>query len=287
MPRRADPPLSSLPEDEAPALRFSIATWNINSVRLRIDLVARFLKEQKPDAHCLQETKCPDGQFPLGEFRKLGYEHIALNGQKGYHGVAIVSRLPIVEAIPRGFCDKGDSRHMQARLGGGADGLEIHNFYVPAGGDEPDPAINDKFAHTLAFVDEMAEWFAAERVAAGRAIVVGDLNIAPLEHDVWSHKALLNVVSHTPIEVEKLTRAQAAGPWTDALRRFVPPDEKLYTWWSYRSPDWAKADKGRRLDHVWVSPALADKVEGMRVLRDARGWERPSDHAPVIVDLSL
>jgi exodeoxyribonuclease-3 len=287
MPRRANPPLSPLPDDEAPPLRFSIATWNINSVRLRIDLVARFLKEQKPDALCLQETKCPDGQFPLGEFRKLGYEHIALNGQKGYHGVAIVSRMPIAEATPRGFCDKGDSRHMRVRLGDDADGLEIHNFYVPAGGDEPDPAINDKFAHKLAFVDEMAEWFAAERVAAGRAILVGDLNIAPLEHDVWSHKGLLNVVSHTPIEVEKLNRAQAAGPWTDALRRFVPPQQKLYTWWSYRSPDWAKADKGRRLDHVWVSPALADKVKAMRVLRDARGWERPSDHAPVIVDLSL
>jgi len=268
-------------------LRFSIATWNINSVRLRIDLVARFLNEQKPDALCLQETKCPDGQFPLGEFRKLGYEHIALNGQKGYHGVAVVSRLPIVEAVPREFCDKGDSRHMRVRLGGRADGLEIHNFYVPAGGDEPDPAINDKFAHKLAFVDEMAAWFAADGVAAGRAILVGDLNIAPLEHDVWSHKALVNVVSHTAVEVEKLNRAQAAGPWIDALRRFVPAEQKLYTWWSYRSPDWAKADKGRRLDHVWVSPALAGRVEGMRVLRDARGWERPSDHAPVIVDLSL
>jgi exodeoxyribonuclease-3 len=287
MPRRANPPLSPLPDGEASPLRFSIATWNINSVRLRIDLVARLLIEQQPDALCLQETKCPDGQFPLGEFRKLGYEHIALNGQKGYHGVAIVSRLPIVAAIPRGFCDKGDSRHMRVTLGGGADGLEIHNFYVPAGGDEPDPAINDKFAHKLAFVDEMAEWFAAERVATGRAILVGDLNIAPLEHDVWSHKALLGVVSHTPIEVEKLGRAQAAGPWTDALRRFVPPQQKLYTWWSYRSPDWAKADKGRRLDHVWVSPALAGKVESMQVLRDARGWERPSDHAPVIVELSL
>jgi len=287
MPRAANPPLSPLPDDEAPTLRFSIATWNINSVRLRIDLVARFLNEQKPDALCLQETKCPDGQFPFGEFRNLGYEHIAINGQKGYHGVAIVSRLPIVEAIPRGFCDKGDSRHMRVTLGGEAAGLEIHNFYVPAGGDEPDPAINDKFAHKLAFVDEMAEWFAAERVAAGRAILVGDLNIAPLEHDVWSHKALLKVVSHTPIEVEKLNRAQAAGPWIDALRRFVPPQDKLYTWWSYRSPDWAKADKGRRLDHIWVSPALADSVTAMRVARDARGWERPSDHAPVIVDLSL
>ena len=107
----------------------------------------------------------------------------------------------------------------------------------------------------------MAAWFKDEKKAAGRAILVGDLNIAPLEHDVWSHKALLSVVSHTPIEVEKLDRAQAAGPWVDALRKFVPADQKLYTWWSYRSPDWAAADKGRRLDHVWVSPALGDEGE--------------------------
>jgi len=268
-------------------VRFSIATWNINSVRLRIELVARFLTEQRPDVLCLQETKCRDEQFPLGEFRKLGYEHIALNGQKGYHGVAVVSRLPIAAFTPRDFCAKGDSRHLHVTLGGAADGLEIHNFYVPAGGDEPDPTINDKFAHKLAFVDEMTEWFAAARIAAGRAILVGDLNIAPLENDVWSHKALLKVVSHTPIEVEKLNRAQAAGPWVDALRKFVPPQDKLYTWWSYRAPDWDKANKGRRLDHVWVSQALGDAVKSMRVLRDARGWERPSDHVPVVVELDL
>ena len=95
------------------------------------------------------------------------------------------------------------------------------------------------------------------------------------------------MVSHTPIEVDKLTQAQAAGPWVDALRKFVPDNEKLYTWWSYRSPDWQKANKGRRLDHMWVSPALGDSVKGMRVLRDARGWERPSDHAPVIIRLEL
>jgi exodeoxyribonuclease-3 len=268
-------------------VRFSISTWNINSVRLRIGLVARYLREHRPDVLCLQETKCPDAQFPHAEFRELGYEHIAINGQKGYHGVAIVAKLPIVEATPREFCAKGDSRHLQATLGGKAHGLEIHNFYVPAGGDEPDPAINDKFAHKLAFVDEMAAWFRDEKKAAGRSILVGDLNIAPLEHDVWSHKALVDVVSHTPIEVEKLGRAQAAGPWIDALRKFVPDHEKLYTWWSYRAPDWSKANKGRRLDHVWVSPALADAVKSMHVLRDARGWERPSDHAPVKVELTL
>jgi len=263
------------------AVHFSVATWNINSVRLRIDLVARYLADHKPDVLCLQETKCPDANFPSRAFRDAGYPHIAISGQKGYHGVAIVSLIPFARSSVRDFCSKGDARHLRVVLDGAAKDVEVHNFYVPAGGDEPDPEINPKFAHKLAFVDEMADWAAADEAAAGRAILVGDLNIAPLEHDVWSHKALLNVVSHTPIEVEKLKRAQAAGPWVDALRKFVPDDQKLYTWWSYRSPDWSNANKGRRLDHVWVSPALAPALRSMDVLREARGWERPSDHAPV------
>ena len=268
-------------------MRFTLSTWNINSVRLRIGLVARYLREQQPDVLCLQETKCRDAEFPSSEFHKLGYEHIAINGQKGYHGVAIVSRLPILASRKREFCGKGDSRHIHVTLGGAASGVEVHNFYVPAGGDEPDPEVNDKFAHKLAFLDEMAAWTRAEKIADGRAILVGDLNIAPLEHDVWSHRALLSVVSHTPIEVEKLGLAQAAGEWVDALRKFAPDSQKLYTWWSYRSPDWDKADKGRRLDHIWVSPALSEAVKSMRVLRDARGWERPSDHAPVMARFAL
>jgi len=268
-------------------LKFSTVTWNINSVRLRIELVTRFLEAEKPDVLCLQETKCPDGQFPSGDFVKAGYPHIAINGQKGYHGVAIVSRHPFESERRRDFCAKGDSRHIAVTLGGAAAGLEIQNFYVPAGGDEPDPEINDKFAHKLAFVDEMRDWFRAEPPTQGRAILVGDLNIAPLEHDVWSHKALLNVVSHTPIEVEKFEAARKAGGWVDALRKFTPAEQKLYTWWSYRSPDWSAADKGRRLDHVWVSPVLEGGLNGMKVYRDVRGWERPSDHAPVRVDLTL
>ena len=268
-------------------MTFSVATWNINSVRLRIDLIARYLAEHRPDVLCLQETKCPDANFPFAAFRDAGYPHIAINGQKGYHGVAMVSRVPFAASAKRDFCAKGDARHLHVVLGDEAQGLELHNFYVPAGGDEPDPEINVKFAHKLAFVDEMADWARDERPAARRGILVGDLNIAPLEHDVWSHKALLSVVSHTPIEVDKLNRAQAAGPWVDALRKFVPDDQKLYTWWSYRAFDWSKTNKGRRLDHIWVSPDLADSVKSMRVLRDARGWTRPSDHAPVMAELAL
>jgi exodeoxyribonuclease-3 len=270
-------------------LRFTLSTWNINSVRLRIGHVGRYLKEHAPDVLCLQETKCPDAEFPSAEFHRLGYEHLAINGQKGYHGVAIVSKIAIKENEKRAFCNKGDARHMRVTLGGGAatDGLDIHNFYVPAGGDEPDPAVNEKFAHKLAFLDELEDWTRMAKIAERRAILVGDLNIAPLEHDVWSHKALLSVVSHTPIEVEKLTRAQAAGAWVDALRKFVPETEKLYTWWSYRSPDWANANKGRRLDHIWVSEKLGPGVKAMDILRGARGWERASDHVPAMVAIDL
>ena len=147
-------------------MTFSIATWNINSVRLRIDLVVRYLAEHQPDVLCLQETKCPDANFPFGAFRDAGYPHIAINGQKGYHGVAIVSRIPLATFSRRDFCAKGDARHLHVVLDGEAQGLELHNFYVPAGGDEPDPEINVKFAHKLAFVDEMVDWARHEKPAA-------------------------------------------------------------------------------------------------------------------------
>lgn len=268
-------------------MAFTLATWNINSVRLRIGLVEDFLKAQAPDVLCLQETKCRDAEFPTAAFRRFGYEHLAINGQKGYHGVAIASRLPFAQVERRGFCDKNDARHIAVTVPVGDRRIAIHNLYVPAGGDEPDPAINPKFAHKLGFLDEMAAWIGTEGVARGDSVLVGDLNVAPLEHDVWSHKALLKVVSHTPIEVEKMGRVFKAGPWVDVLRRYVPESEKCYTWWSYRSPDWAKADKGRRLDHIWVSESLGGALSGMKILKDCRGWERPSDHVPVLATLEI
>ena len=155
-----------------------------------------------------------------------------------------------------------------------------------AGGDTPDPAVNPKFAHKLAFLDEMRAC-AALRCDSNRMILVGDLNVAPLEHDVWSHKQMLRVVSHTPLECEKLVAVQNAGGWIDAMRMHTPEPAKLYTWWSYRSPDWQTADKGRRLDHIWVAPALADRLTGMRVLKHSRGWLRPSDHVPVTATLDV
>ena len=270
-------------------MRLTVATWNINSVRLRINLVVRFLRECAPDVLCLQETKCRDAEFPLGAFHELGYSHLSINGQKGYHGVAIASKLPLTEIDRRSFCDKADARHLAViiALGDSHAPVRLDNFYVPAGGDEPDPLINQKFAHKLSFLDEMAAWMSAKAIAGTDAILVGDLNIAPLETDVWSHKALLRVVSHTPIEVEKLGLVLEAGPWVDAMRRFVPVEEKLYTWWSYRARDWADSNRGRRLDHVWVSESLAPRLGGMQVLTESRGWLRPSDHVPVLVHFDL
>jgi exodeoxyribonuclease-3 len=265
-------------------MTLSIATWNINSVRLRIDLVGDFLGRHQPDVLCLQEIKCPEANFPYRAFRERGYEHILVNGQKGYHGVATVSRRPFRPVGRREFCRKGDARHTSVAIPDSGGDILLHNFYVPAGGDEPDPSINPKFAHKLAFLDEMKTWLTG-RETDRKAILVGDLNIAPYEHDVWSHKQLLRVVSHTPVETEELENVRRAGGWVDAMRRFVPVEQKLYTWWSYRAPDWQKADKGRRLDHVWVTPHLGERLAGIEVVRDARGWQRPSDHVPVIARL--
>ena len=258
----------------------TVATWNINSVRLRADLVAGFLRAEAPDVLCLQETKSPVEKIPFETFAALGYVHSVARGQKGYNGVAILSRVPIEDAGHVDWCEKGDARHVAARLPGGA---VLHNFYVPAGGDVPDPEANPKFAHKLQFLDEMVAWGPRQN---GPAILVGDLNIAPLEDDVWSHKQLLKVVSPTPVEVEALGRVQEAGNWTDVTRSHIPAPEKLYSWWSYRAPDWDAADKGRRLDHIW-SRGVADIPGSSRILRDWRGATQPSDHAPVLASFDL
>ncbi|SHF56436.1 exodeoxyribonuclease-3 [Kaistia soli DSM 19436] len=264
----------------------SIATWNINSVRLRIDLVSAFLEAERPDVLCLQEIKCIEGNFPAGAFRKLGYEHQVVHGQKGYHGVAVVAKVPITEHIRRGFCGKDDARHVAVNIAGpGALPITLHNFYVPAGGDEPDPAVNEKFAHKLAFLEEMKGWLRGAETL-GPTILVGDLNVAPLEQDVWSHKQMLGVVSHTPVETALLEAVRESGGWIDAMRHFVPPEEKLYTWWSYRAADWQASNRGRRLDHIWVTPPLSGRLLGLEVKREARGWNRPSDHVPVILRLA-
>lgn len=258
-----------------------IATWNVNSVRLRLPLLEKFVAQRSPDVICLQETKVVDDTFPRNDIIAMGYEHIEIRGMKSYNGVAVLSRLPLKRLDDHLFCGRDDCRHLGVQV----DGIDLHCLYVPAGGDEPNPETNDKFAHKLQFIDEMAAWSREIKSQGRSAILTGDFNVAPLETDVWSHKQLLKVVSHTPIEVEKFTAAQEAGEWVDAVRNSIPAEEKLYSWWSYRARDWAAADRGRRLDHIWASPDLAGRLSGASILRDARGWEKPSDHVPVLVDI--
>jgi exodeoxyribonuclease-3 len=263
----------------------TIASWNINSVRLRAPLVTAFLKAHRPDILCLQETKCPDDLFPFKPFAELGYTHTALNGQKGYHGVAVLSRVPFDKHLTKEFCGKQDSRHVCVFL---EDGTEIHNLYVPAGGDVPDPEENEKFAHKLQFMEELTAHFKKRKgKAKNRMVLLGDLNIAPFEHDVWSHKQMLKVVSHTPVEIDLMDGLRKSHDWVDVTREERPEPEKVYTWWSYRAKDWDVSDRGRRLDHIWVTPALGDRARNVRILREARGWERPSDHVPLLMDLDV
>ncbi|MHA6262967.1 exodeoxyribonuclease III [Arenibacterium sp. CAU 1754] len=260
---------------------FTLATWNINSVRLREPIVLKLLQEERPDVLCLQECKSPVDKIPTEGFRALGYEHMIARGQKGYNGVAILSKLPIKEVGSEDFASLGHARHIAGQL---ENGVTIHNFYVPAGGDKPDRDVNEKFGQKLDYLTEMRDWFFAQKPQ--KSILVGDLNIAPREDDVWNHKQLLKIVSHTPIEVEHLGAVQDAGDWVDVTRQDIP-EGLLYSWWSYRARDWSAADKGRRLDHVWATKDIGNAGHSSRILRDARGWDKPSDHAPVFSTFDL
>ena len=259
-----------------------IATWNINSVRLRLQQVLRLIKDQNIDLLCLQETKTPDEYFPIEEFENIGFKYQAFRGEKSYNGVAILSKIKISEGLHRNWCNKNDTRHISVKL---KNNIEIHNFYVPAGGDEPDISANQKFEHKISFLNEMMSFFSKD--INTKKILVGDLNIAPLQNDVWSHKQLLNVVSHTPLETSLLLEIIKSGEWVDVMRELVPHAEKLYSWWSYRNRNWEISNRGRRLDHIWVSKNLFSKVQSGVIYKDTRNWERPSDHVPIIIDINI
>ncbi|MGI9372540.1 MAG: exodeoxyribonuclease III [Hyphomicrobiales bacterium] len=262
-------------------MAFSLATWNINSVRLREDIVLKLMSEEAPDVLGLQECKSPVEKMPLESFAAVGYPYVVARGQKGYNGVAILSKIPMEEAGSEDFAALGHARHIAGRL---ENGVTVHNFYVPAGGDVADRTVNEKFGQKLDYLTGMRDWFHAQKPQ--KSILVGDLNIAPREDDVWDHKKLLKVVSHTPIEVEHLAETQDSGDWVDVTRKDIP-DGRLYSWWSYRARDWDAADKGRRLDHVWATPDIVNSAHSSRVLRNVRGWEKPSDHAPVFATFDL
>jgi exodeoxyribonuclease III len=258
-----------------------IASWNINSVRFRIEIVERFLTEAAPEILCLQETKTVDETFPADAFRRLGYTHQFLHGQRMHHGVAILSKVPMVEDDRLDWQANGEARHVGVRL---ENGMRLENVYVPAGGDIPDRNLNPKFGQKLDFLERMIEWSGQLTVPT---LLVGDFNVAPLECDVWSHKQLLDVVSHTPIEVETLGRLQAANDWVDLGRHFYPPPARLHTWWSYRAKDWTANDRGRRLDHMWASREVAAQAVSHTVHEACRSWLKPSDHVPLVTEFRI
>ena len=258
-----------------------IVSWNINSVRFRIAIVEQFLRDVEPDILCLQETKVIDGDFPVDAFRALGYRHIKLHGQRMHHGVAIISRVPIVADDRLDWQANREARHIGVQL---ENGVRLENVYVPAGGDIPDRVANPKFGQKLDFIDRMTRW---SETLDGPTILTGDFNIAPLESDVWGHKQLLDVVSHTPIEVAALDALKASADWTDLGRHFHPAPNRLYTWWSYRAKDWAASDRGRRLDHMWATGDAATAATGHRVFEDCRSWLKPSDHIPIMTEFAF
>jgi exodeoxyribonuclease-3 len=263
-------------------MRLRLASWNVNSVRLRAPQVARFVAEYAPDVLCLQEIKCQESEFPIEIFAEAGLPHLAIGGQKGWHGVAIASRLPISAAPRLNLCRERHARCVSATIAG----VEIINLYAPAGGDTPDRLINPKFDHKLDYYARLSAEMAA-RDPKAPLILAGDLNIAPGEFDVWNHRFMSKVVSHTPQEVEAMETLRASLGFVDLVRAAAPEPEKLFSWWSYRAADFRASNRGLRLDHIWASPALAPSARGARIHPEVRAWDRPSDHAPVVADLEL
>lgn len=257
-----------------------IVTWNVNSIRLRISLIKRLNDEECPDIVCLQETKAEDQNFPVDVIKSMGFTHIISYGQKAYNGVAILSKIPIQDCFSLDFCNE-DRRHICAKI----NNLEIHNFYVPAGGDEPDVITNPKYRHKIEYIKSMHRWFVEHRKLSDNIILVGDFNIAPHENDVWSSRQLDNVVSHTTIERTLLCDFQESCDFIDTARYFTHIDKKLYSWWSYRNRDWKKSNRGRRLDHIWTSHTLKKYLQSIKILSHVRDWQRPSDHVPCILDI--
>ena len=262
-----------------------IVSWNINSLRLRINLLKKLIDVSKPDVICLQETKVANDDFPIKEIKNLGFSFIEYDGEKSYNGVAILSKFPLLDVNKFDILDYGHKRHISANVDSAIGLINLHNFYVPAGGDIPDIMLNSKFDHKLKFVDWMSKYFIEN--SAANIVIVGDFNIAPTHLDVWSHKQLMNVVSHTPIEVEKLEKLKFSKKFVDTHRILAKEDEKLYSWWSYRAREPFKSNRGRRLDHIWISPDLKNMLVNADIYKDFRILNKPSDHVPISISLGI
>ncbi len=263
-----------------------LVTWNVNSIRIRLELLKYLVEKYQPDIICLQEVKAKEEDFPFAEVKSLGFDNIALYGMPGYNGVAILAKPMLKNITKVDWVGKQDARHIKATV---FDDIEINNIYIPAGGDIPDPIVNLSFAHKLCFMDDISEFYEQHKasLAGKKMLLCGDFNVAPSENDVWNHKQLLKIVSHTPIEVERLTRLFNSLDFVDAVRKFYPEPQKIFSWWSYRNPNWQTNNKGRRLDHIWITANLSNRVANTKILTEFRALDRPSDHVPVMTEIKI
>jgi exodeoxyribonuclease-3 len=265
-----------------------IVCWNCNSICIRLGIVKKLAEEENPDIICLQETKVSDAKFPLIEFKMLGYDYIYTNGQRdgqggGQYGVATISKFPLLNAHKHDPMDYNHARHICLEIPGKAENIHLHNFYVPAGGDIPSCELNPKFDHKIKFMNWLIQAF-YEVKDTQKSIILGDLNIAPLTHDVYDSKKLKNVVSHTQIERDLFAKLLADGELFDPFRA-TDTESKIFTWWSYRVKQSYERDFGRRLDHILLSKTLENRVKSVKILREYRTLERPSDHVPLIIEI--
>lgn len=256
-----------------------VATWNINGISSRLDHVLKWAAVTKPDVLCLQETKSVDERFPYARLRSIGYEYIEHFGEKSYNGVAILSLFPLSD-VARGFPrDKKDApRRMIAAT---VNGVRIVNVYVPHG----TTLGSDKFKFKLDWIARLRKFFDKNFTHDDLVLLCGDINIAPHEMDVWNVSYWKDRMHFTKPEREAIQNLKKWG-FVDVFRQFNDqPDE--YTWWdNFRESSFTK-NRGLRIDHVWTSPALAELARDSWIDRSPRGWEKPTDHAPVIAEFDI
>ncbi|HEY0441173.1 MAG TPA: exodeoxyribonuclease III [Xanthobacteraceae bacterium] len=258
-----------------------IATWNVNSIRQRLDNLTAWLAETSPDIVCLQETKCVDEAFPREALEAAGY-NVAIHGQKALNGVAILSKLPFDEVTPRlpGDDEDDHARFLEAVVSTRSGALRVASIYLPNG----NPPLTEKYAYKLKWMERLLHYI-PERLALEEPLVLaGDYNVIPDERDVYDPPAWVTDALFRP-ETRERFRALLHLGLTDALRA-TTADAGLYSFWDYQAGAWQR-NKGLRIDHLLLSPQAADRLQGAGIDKHVRGRDKPSDHVPVWIDLDV
>jgi exodeoxyribonuclease-3 len=261
-----------------------IATWNVNSVRTRLEHLCRWLQEQRPEVVCLQETKVTDDLFPMARFRELGYE-AAISGQKAYNGVAILSRM-LMEDVHVGLGSllpgDGEAQELDGQkrvLSALIEGVRVLNLYVPNGS----AVGSDKYVDKLRWLDCLARYLEVQEGQGDPLCMVGDFNIAPEARDIHDPARLTGGIMASQAEREGL-RKLLGDRLVDVFRVFEP-ESGHWSWWDYRTGGW-ETGRGWRIDHIYLDDQLVDCATGCEIHQQLRGLPQPSDHAPVVVNLA-